>query len=361
VVRVYNFSPGPATLPLPVLEQAQAELLDWSGLGASVLEVSHRSREFMRVAQSAESDLRSLLAIPENYRVLFLQGGASAQFAAVPLNLTAAGDTADYLDTGIWSAKAISEARRYVTVNVVADGQASGYVTVPPSNSWRLTPHARYLHYTANETISGVEIFAVPEMPGAQLVADVSSTILSRPIPVDRYAVLYAGAQKNLGPSGLTVVIVRADLLGRARDSTPSVLNYQAMAEAGSMFNTPPTFAWYVTGLVLRWLKSEGGLTVMAERNARKAEALYDCIDRSSGFYRNHVAREYRSRMNVTFRLPSEALETEFLAAAEAAGLTNLAGHRAVGGLRASLYNALPEAGVAALIEFMRDFARRRG
>jgi phosphoserine aminotransferase len=359
-VRSYNFSPGPATLPLPVLEQAQAELLDWAGLGASVLEVSHRSREFMRVAESAESDLRALLAIPEHYRVLFLQGGATGQFAAIPLNLTAPGDHADYLDSGLWSAKAIAEARRYVTVNVVADGESSGYTSVPPSSTWRLTPGARYLHYTANETISGVEIFAVPDLPGAELVADVSSTILSRPIPVERYAVLYAGAQKNLGPAGLTLVIVRGDLLGRARAATPSVMNYAAMAEAGSMLNTPPTFAWYLTGLVLRWLKSEGGLTVMAERNARKAQALYDCID-SSGFYTSRVAREYRSRMNVTFRLPSEALEKEFLAAAEAAGLANLAGHRAVGGLRASLYNAMPEAGVAALVEFMRDFARRRG
>jgi phosphoserine aminotransferase len=359
-VRSYNFSPGPATLPLPVLEQAQAELLDWAGLGASVLEVSHRSREFMRVAESAESDLRALLAIPDHYRVLFLQGGATGQFAAIPLNLTAPGDHADYLDSGLWSAKAIAEARRYVTVNVVADGESSGYTSVPPSSTWRLTPGARYLHYTANETISGVEIFAVPDLPGAELVADVSSTILSRPIPVERYAVLYAGAQKNLGPAGLTLVIVRGDLLGRARAATPSVMNYAAMAEAGSMLNTPPTFAWYLTGLVLRWLKSEGGLTVMAERNARKAQALYDCID-SSGFYTSRVAREYRSRMNVTFRLPSEALEKEFLAAAEAAGLANLAGHRAVGGLRASLYNAMPEAGVAALVEFMRDFARRRG
>jgi phosphoserine aminotransferase len=359
-VRSYNFSPGPATLPLPVLEQAQAELLDWAGLGASVLEVSHRSREFMRVAESAESDLRALLAIPDHYRVLFLQGGATGQFAAIPLNLTAPGDHADYLDSGLWSAKAIAEARRYVTVNVVADGESSGYTSVPPSSTWRLTPRARYLHYTANETISGVEIFAVPDLPGAELVADVSSTILSRPIPVERYAVLYAGAQKNLGPAGLTLVIVRGDLLGRARAATPSVMNYAAMAEAGSMLNTPPTFAWYLTGLVLRWLKSEGGLTVMAERNARKAQALYDCID-SSGFYTSRVAREYRSRMNVTFRLPSEALEKEFLAAAEAAGLANLAGHRAVGGLRASLYNAMPEAGVAALVEFMRDFARRRG
>ena len=359
-MRVYNFSPGPATLPLPVLEQAQAELLDWAGLGTSVLEVSHRGRAFMTAAETAEADLRSLLSIPEHYQVLFLQGGATGQFAAIPLNLTAPGDTADYLDTGIWSAKAIAEGRRYVTVNVAADGKASGYNSVPPSSTWRMTPGARYLHYTANETISGVEIFEVPELPGVDLVADVSSTILSRPIPVDRYAVLYAGAQKNLGPAGLTVVIVRADLLGRARDATPSIMNYKGMAESGSMLNTPPTFAWYVTGLVLRWLKSEGGLEVMAERNARKAQALYDCID-SSGFYQNQVARNCRSRMNVTFHLPSEALEKEFLAAADAAGLANLAGHRAVGGLRASLYNAMPEAGVAALIDFMRDFARRRG
>jgi phosphoserine aminotransferase len=358
-VRVYNFSPGPATLPLPVLEQAREELLDWAGLGASVLEVSHRGREFMKVAEAAESDLRSLLGIPDDYRVLFLQGGATGQFAALPLNLTAPGDTADYLDSGIWSGKAISEARRYLTVNVVADGKASGYTSVPPSSSWRVTPGARYLHYTANETISGVEIFEVPDVSGAELVADVSSTILSRPIPVDRYGVLYAGAQKNLGPAGLTIVIVRADLLGRARESTPSVMNYQGMAESGSMLNTPPTFSWYLTGLVLRWLKSEGGLQVMAERNARKAKALYDCID-SSGFYKNHVARECRSRMNVTFRLPSEALEKEFLTAAAAAGLANLAGHRTVGGVRASLYNAMPEAGVAALVDFMRDFARRK-
>jgi len=359
-VRVYNFAPGPATLPLAVLEQAQAELLDWQGSGTSVMEVSHRGSAFMQVAEAAEADLRALLAIPEHYRVLFMQGGATGQFAAVPLNLTAPGESADYLNTGLWSGKALAEARRYVSVNVVADGKESNYMSVPPIAAWRRGAAARYFHYTANETISGVEIFEVPNLPGAELVADVSSTILSRPIPVDRYAVLYAGAQKNLGPAGLTLVIIRSDLLGRARDVTPSVLNYTLMAESGSMLNTPPTFAWYLTGLVLRWLKGEGGLSVMAERNARKAQALYDCIDRS-GFYRNSVARECRSRMNVTFRLPSEALEKQFLAAAEAAGLANLAGHRLVGGLRASLYNALPEAGVAALIDFMRDFAHRHG
>ncbi|HXV40078.1 MAG TPA: 3-phosphoserine/phosphohydroxythreonine transaminase [Steroidobacteraceae bacterium] len=358
-MRVFNFSAGPAALPLPVLEQARDELLDWKG-GMSVMEVSHRSRAFIAVARQAEADLRELLAIPASYKVLFMQGGATAQFAAVPLNLAAADAAADYLNTGHWSERTIAEAKRFVRVNVAADEGASNYSTVPSQSALRLTPDAAYVHYTPNETIHGVEFPYVPETAGVPLVADMSSTILSRPVDVSRFGLIYAGAQKNIGPAGITVVVVREALLGRARAGTPLVFDYRAVAAAESMQNTPPTFGWYFAGLVFQWLKREGGLEAMAQRNRAKAALLYDAIDAST-FYTNPVARDCRSWMNVPFRLARPELEPVFLAEAEAAGLANLAGHRAVGGLRASIYNAMPAEGVAALVEFMREFERRHG
>jgi phosphoserine aminotransferase len=358
-VRVHNFSAGPAALPLPVLEQARDELPDWQH-GMSVMEVSHRSRAFMDVAERAEADLRDLLAIPAGYRVLFMQGGATAQFSAVPLNLAQAGATADYVDTGHWSGRAIREARRFVSVAIAADEAGSQYTTVPEPASLRPSPGAAYLHYTPNETIGGVEFPYVPESGAVPLVADMSSSILSRPIDVARFGVIYAGAQKNIGPAGITVVIVRGDLLGGARADTPSVFDYRAVAEAGSMLNTPPTFGWYVAGLVFQWVKREGGLAEMSRRNEAKARMLYEAID-GSGLYSNPVARNCRSWMNVPFRLARPELDETFLAEATSEGLANLAGHRAVGGMRASLYNAMPVEGVAALVAFMREFERRYG
>lgn len=358
-MRVYNFSAGPAALPLSVLEQARDELLEWQG-GMSVMEVSHRSRAFMAVAERAKSDLRQLLAIPPNYRVLFVQGGATAQFSAVPLNLAEAGATADYVNTGHWSERAIKEARRFVTVAIAADEAGSQYTTVPEQASLRLTPDAAYVHYTPNETIGGVEFPYIPETGSVPLIADMSSSILSRPIDVSRFGLIYAGAQKNIGPAGITVVIVRDELARKARAGTPIVFDYRAVADAGSMLNTPPTFGWYFAGLVFQWLKREGGLVAMEKRNRMKAESLYAAID-ASAFYTNPVARNCRSWMNVPFRLAKPELEKTFLAEADVAGLTNLAGHRAVGGMRASLYNAMTPEGVTALVAFMRDFERRYG
>jgi phosphoserine aminotransferase len=360
-VRVFNFAAGPATLPVEVLEQVRDELLDWQGSGASVMEVSHRGKAFMAVAQESEALLRELLGVPPQYRVLFLQGGATGQFAAVPLNLATADSTVDFIDTGHWSQKALREARRYIArVNVAADEAASKYTTVPSPQALRLTPGAAYVHYTPNETIGGVEFPYVPETGSVPLVADVSSTLLSRPLDVRQFGLIYAGAQKNIGPAGLVVVIVRDELTGRARPGTPAVWDYHAMAQEGSLLNTPATFAWYVAGLVLRWLKAQGGLTAMAAHNRAKAQLLYETID-SSGFYRNPVAVNCRSWMNVPFTLADARLDESFLAGARAAGLANLAGHRSVGGMRASLYNAMPLAGVEALVAFMRDFARRHG
>jgi phosphoserine aminotransferase len=358
-MRVYNFSAGPAVLPLPVLEQARDELLDWQG-GMSVMEVSHRSRAFVAVAEQAEADLRELLAIPRSYKVLFMQGGAAAQFSAVPLNLAEAGAPADYLNTGHWSQRAITEAARFVTVRVTADEAESKYTTVPPQAALKFSAAAAYVHYTPNETIDGVEFPYIPDTGGLPLVADMSSTILSRPLDVSRFGVIYAGAQKNIGPSGITVVIVREDLIGHARPATPLVFDYRSVADAGSMQNTPPTFGWYFAGLVFKWLKREGGLAAMAARNRAKAAVLYAAID-ASPFYSNAVARDCRSWMNVPFRLAKPEFEPAFLAESEAAGLANLAGHRSVGGMRASLYNAMPAEGVDALIDFMRDFERRYG
>jgi len=359
-MRVFNFAAGPATLPLEVLSQAQAEMTDWKSSGMSVMEVSHRSKAFIAVAQEAEADLRELLNIPVNYKVLFLQGGATLQFAAVPLNLAAAGSVADYVVTGNWGEKAVQEAERYIRVNVAATGKASKFTTVPDPKTWQVSGSASYLHYTPNETVFGVEMHSVPEVSDAPLVADMSSTLLSRPIDVSRFGVIYAGAQKNIGPAGLALVIVREDLLGRARRETPGVIDYKLMAENDSMWNTPSTLSWYFAGLVFDWLKEQGGLEAMGKINERKAAKLYRAID-SSGFYKNPVDKAYRSWMNIPFTLANPELDKPFLQEAKAAGLTNLKGHRVVGGMRASLYNAMPEAGVDALTAFMADFAKRHG
>jgi len=360
MMRVFNFAAGPATLPLEVLQQVREELTDWRGSGMSVMEVSHRSKAFIEVAQEAEGLLRELLQVPASYKVLFLQGGATGQFSAIPLNLTSADSTADYINTGAWSKKAISEAKRLTRVGIAADQADSNYCGVPEQHSLRLTHGAAYLHYTPNETIGGVEFPYAPQTGGVPLVADMSSTILSRPIDVSRFGLIYAGAQKNIGPSGLCVVIVREDLIGKARPGTPSVWDFKAMADEGSMLNTPPTFGWYFAGLVFKWLKALGGLSVMGERNRLKAESLYRAID-ESGFYRNPVAKNARSWMNVPFTLARPELDKTFLTEASAAGLTNLEGHRSVGGMRASLYNAMPQAGVDALVAFMTEFQRRHG
>ena len=358
--RVFNFSAGPAVLPEPVLEQAQRELLDWHGSGMSVMEVSHRGADFVDLAARSEATLREILGISDDYHVLFLAGGATLQFASVPLNLAPAGATADYVLTGSWGKKAASEAGRYLNVNIAADGEPGRYTEIPDPASWQVSDNAAYLHYTPNETIVGVEFHFVPEVSDAPLVADMSSTILSRPIEVDRFGVIYAGAQKNIGAAGIAVVIVRKDLVGHARRETPGVIDYATMAGADSMWNTPPTFSWYISALVFDWIKAEGGLEAMAERNRRKAEKLYRVID-SSDFYANPVRPDCRSWTNVPFTLADESLNARFLAESDAAGLKNLKGHRLVGGMRASLYNAMPEAGVDALIAFMQDFERSRG
>jgi phosphoserine aminotransferase len=357
--RVFNFSAGPAALPAEVLQQLRDEMLDWRGQGMSVMEMSHRGKAFVGIAEQAEADLRELLAIPARYKVLFLQGGATAQFAAIPLNLTRPDSVADYVNTGAWSKKAIAEAKRYCKVNVAADAGGK-YASVPPQATWSLTPGAAYIHYTPNETIGGVEFPFVPDMGDVPLVADMSSTILSRPIEVSRFGVIYAGAQKNIGPAGLVVVIVREDLLGRARADVPTVFDWTAMAADGSMLNTPATYSWYVAGAVFQWIKRQGGLAAMERSNRAKAGTLYAAID-GSGYYRNPVAPECRSWMNVPFTLPSAELDKPFLEGAKAAGLVALAGHRSVGGMRASLYNAMPIAGVEALVEYMRDFQGRHG
>jgi phosphoserine aminotransferase len=359
-MRVFNFAAGPATLPLEVLQQVRDEMLDWQASGMSVMEISHRSKAFIGVAQEAENLLRELLGVPANYKVLFLQGGATGMFSAIPLNLTSADSTVDYINTGAWSKKAIGEAKRLTKVNVAADEAASGYCSAPEQSALKLTPGAAYVHYTPNETIGGVEFSYVPATGAVPLVADMSSTILSRPIDVSKFGLIYAGAQKNIGPSGLCVVIVRDDLIGKARPGTPSVWDFKAMADEGSMLNTPPTFGWYFAGLVFKWLKSQGGLSAIGERNRAKAETLYRAID-ESGFYRNPVSKNARSWMNVPFVLAKPELDKTFLSEANAAGLTNLEGHRSVGGMRASLYNAMPLEGVQALTAFMKEFQRRHG
>jgi phosphoserine aminotransferase len=359
-MRVFNFSPGPATLPLEVLQQAQAEMLDWQGTGMSVMEHSHRGKPFVACAQAAEADLRELLNIPSNYKVLFLQGGATGMFSAIPLNLATADSTVDYINTGAWSKKAIGEAKRYAKVNVAADEAASNYSTVPAQGALKLTPGAAYVHYTPNETIGGVEFDYVPETNGVPLVADFSSTILSRPIDVGRFGLIYAGAQKNIGPSGIVVVIVREDLLGKARPGTPTVWDFKAMADDNSMLNTPPTFGWYFAGLVFKWLKKQGGLKAIEQRNRAKAEKLYGFID-GSGFYKSPVAKNARSWMNVPFTLAKPDLDKAFVDEAKKVGLVNLEGHRSVGGMRASIYNAMPIEGVEALVKFMQEFQTSHG
>jgi phosphoserine aminotransferase len=358
-MRAFNFSAGPAQLPAQVLERAAAELTDWQGSGMSVMEVSHRGKAFIQCAAHAEQGLRELLSIPDNYAVLFLQGGASAQFAGVPMNLTRPGQTVAFLKTGSWSTKAIAATRaQELDVEILADEAASSYTTVPAPDSYTVPPDAAYLHYTPNETIGGVEFGYVPATGAVPLVADMSSTILSRPIDVSRYGVIYAGAQKNMGPAGLCVAIVREDLMGHARPTTPSVLDYAAMAASDSMLNTPPTFSIYMLGLILDWLTESGGLAAQAERNRTKAATLYEAID-SSSFYANPVALDARSWMNIPFTLPDPSLDAPFLEGADADGLTNLKGHRSVGGMRASIYNAMPLAGVHALTDYMADFAAR--
>ncbi|MBM4192544.1 MAG: 3-phosphoserine/phosphohydroxythreonine transaminase [Gammaproteobacteria bacterium] len=360
-MRLFNFAAGPATLPLEVLEKAKSELLDWRGSGMSVMEVSHRSKAFIMLAERAESDLRELMGIPTQYKVLFLQGGATGQFTAIPQNLANSESVADYINTGAWSKKAIVEAKRFCKVNVLADEAASNHSTVPAASSLKPTPGAAYLHYTPNETIGGVEFPYVPDSGGTPLVADMSSTILSRPIDVSRFGLIYAGAQKNIGPAGLVIVIVRDDLIGKARAGTPLIWDYAAMAREGSMLNTPPTFGIYIAGLVFAWLKRQGGVTAIGERNRIKAEKLYAAIIDSSGFYSSPVAPDCRSWMNVPFTVPSPDLEKAFCAEAAKAGLTNLEGHRSVGGMRASIYNAMPVEGVETLIAFMGYFQRRYG
>ncbi len=348
-------------LPQSVLEQAQAEMLDWNGSGMSVMEMSHRGKEYMSIAAEAEADLREIMGIPVNYKVLFLQGGASSQFAMIPQNLLRGKGTADYVDTGDWSAKAIKEAKRYGNVNVVASTKAGNYTSVPAFDSWTCDANSAYLHYTPNETIRGVEFAWVPETGDVPLVADMSSTILSRPLDVSKFGLIYAGAQKNIGPAGLTIVIVRDDLIGETLPGTPTMFDYKIHADNESMYNTPATYGWYLAGLVFKWIKQQGGLAGMATLNERKAQKLYAAIETSGGFYNSPVAADCRSWMNVPFTLANAELDKSFLSEAAQHGLTTLKGHRSVGGMRASIYNAMPEAGVDTLVSFMQDFAKKNG
>jgi phosphoserine aminotransferase len=361
VSRVWNFSAGPAALPLPVLERAQRELLDWNGSGASVMEQSHRGKRFIAMAQQVEADLRELMGIPADYAVLFEQGGATQHFAQIPMNLAGEGDRADYIITGHWSEKAASEAAPYVQVNVAATSKADNFLRMPAREDWQLDARAAYVHIATNETIHGVQFKQAPAVGGVPLVADMSSDILSGPVEVSRYGLIYAGAQKNIGPSGLVLMIIRRDLLARATRPMAKIFRYTEHAAHDSMLNTPNTWGWYLAGLTFQWLKDNGGLAAMAERNRRKSELLYAAIDGSGGFYRNPIDPPVRSRMNVPFTLHDCALDAAFLQEAEAAGLQALKGHKAVGGMRASLYNAVPMEAVQALVEFMQDFKHRHG
>ncbi len=357
--QIYNFSAGPAVLPKEVLQQARDEMLDWHDSGMSVMEMSHRGKEFMAIAEKTESDFRELVGVPKNYKILFLQGGATSQFSMVPMNLLRGKKTADYINTGQWSTKAIEEANRYCTVNVAASSEDANFTYVPTQDKWRLNQEAAYIHYTSNETIGGVEFHWIPEIDpqnNTPLVVDMSSDILSRPLDVTRFGLIYAGAQKNLGPAGLTLVIVREDLLGIPIVDTPTLYNYQVHAKNDSMYNTPPTYAMYITGLVFSWLKKKGGLATMERINITKANLLYDLLD-STDFYHCPVAKSDRSRMNVPFTLRNPALDEEFLKQAKISGLIQLKGHRSVGGMRASIYNAMPIEGVAKLAAFMKEFA----
>jgi phosphoserine aminotransferase len=347
-------------LPEEVIRQAAAELTDWKGSGMSVMEMSHRGKQFMSIAEKAEQDMRELMAIPENYKVLFLQGGASSQFSMVPMNLLRGNDTADYINTGAWSKKAIAEAKRFCKVNIAASSESTSFTTVPKQTELSLNPDAAYVHYTPNETIGGVEFHSIPDVGDVPLVADMSSTILSRPVDVSKYGVIYAGAQKNIGPAGLTIVIVRDDLIGEEIAGTPAMFSYATMAKADSMYNTPPTYSWYIAGLVFEWIKNRGGLKAMAEINKRKSDKLYAAID-GSDFYSSPVDTGCRSWMNVPFTLANPDLDGTFLEQAAQAGLVTLKGHRSVGGMRASIYNAMPEAGVDALIACMKEFEQNNG
>lgn len=357
MARIYNFSAGPSMLPESVLLQAQQEMLNWRDSGMSVMEMSHRGKHFMAIAEAMKNDLIELLAIPANYKVLFLQGGATAQFAMIPQNILNGKAKACYVNTGAWSTSAIKEAGKYCDVQIVASAEESKFTTIPDFSDWSVDADAGYLHYTSNETIHGVEFSAIPEVGELPLVCDMSSNILSRPVDVSRYGIIYAGTQKNMGPSGVTVVIVREDLVGLAPKSVPSVFNYETQAKSDSMLNTPATYNWYLLGLVLQWLKQQGGIAAIEQRNIAKAARLYKAIDESN-LYSNPVVKEYRSRMNVPFVLADAALDKEFLALAEKNGLGSLQGHRSVGGMRASIYNAMPDAGVDALIDFMAEFER---
>jgi phosphoserine aminotransferase len=360
VTRILNFSSGPAVLPVPVLEQVQRDLLALPGVGMSVMEISHRSSTFEGILKKAEADIRSLADVPANYKILFLQGGASLQFSMVPLNLLSQGATADYVMTGTWADKAAKEARKVGTVHEAGSTKADNYNRIPSPSECAFTPGAAYVHITSNNTIEGTQWKALPDTGDVPLVSDASSDIFSGPIDVTRYGLVYAGAQKNLGPSGVTLVIVREDLLARSSKSLHTMLNYAVHAENGSLYNTPPAFGIYVLGLVIEWLQAQGGLTAMAETNARKAGKLYAELDRT-GFWKPTAQRDSRSLMNVTFRLGSEDLEKTFVKESTAAGLDGLKGHRSVGGMRASIYNAFPESGVDTLIDFMREFERKRG
>ena len=359
MTRLFNFSAGPAALPEEVLQQAAAELVDWHGSGQSVMEMSHRGPDYMGIHAQAQADLRELLQIPDHYRVLFLQGGATLQFSMVPLNLLRENAVADYVRTGVWSDKAIKEARRFGRVNVIATGEASGYNHVPAQTEWQCSKDAAYLHLCSNETIGGVEFHWTPDV-SVPLVADMSSNILSRPIDVSKFGLIYAGAQKNIGPAGVTLVIVREDLIGHVRPGMPTLLDYKVFADNDSMLNTPPTYGIYLAGLVFQWLKRQGGLAAIARRNAEKAALLYDAID-ASDFYRNPVARADRSLMNVPYTLANPALDDAFIQGATARGMAQLAGHRSVGGMRASIYNAMPIEGVRALVDYLKEFERTHG
>lgn len=360
-MTIFNFAAGPAVLPHEVLVQAREELLDWRGTGMSVMEMSHRGKDFMDIAAQAEADLRDLMSIPQNYKVLFLQGGATLQFAMVPLNLLGGKASADYVNTGIWSKKAIDEAKKFCHVNEIASSADKNFTYAPALKSWKLNKDAAYVHYTPNETIGGVEFGWVPQVGDVPLVADMSSNILSRPYDVSRFGLIYAGAQKNIGPAGLTLVIVREDLIGLADPRLPTMMNYKTHADNDSMYNTPPTYGMYMAGLVFQWLKRNGGVTQMEKANIAKAKLLYEAIDGSDGFYVCPVAIADRSRMNVPFVTANAATDAEFVKQADARGLMQLKGHKLAGGMRASIYNAMPLEGVQALVEFMREFARNKG
>jgi phosphoserine aminotransferase len=360
MTRVFNFAAGPATLPEPVLRQAADEMLDWHGSGMSVMEMSHRGKEFIAIHAEAEQLMRELMAIPANYKVLFLQGGAIGQNAFVPMNLLRGKKSADYVNTGEWSKKSMKEAKKYCAVNIAASAEAGNFTSIPKQDGWKLDPNAAYVHICSNETIGGVEYHWTPDTGSVPLVADMSSNILSCPVDVGRYGLIYCGAQKNIGPSGLTIVIVRDDLIGQALDITPSAFDLKTQADNDSMYNTPPTYAIYIAGLTLKWLKANGGLAAMQAHNKAKAALLYDYLD-TSGFYKNPVARDDRSLMNVPFKLRDESLDGAFLKGAEERAMLQLKGHRSVGGMRASIYNAMPIDGVKALVAYMKEFEAAHG